>query len=200
MSQQVPWRLTAAWAPGNTDRLGSCKRRPPHHRVNSRVPRWHNSKQVREFYFKTPSSPCFYLNFLQMQRWPFLWSVYIVSPLFPFLAFCVVFAFFFFLAQSLFTWGRWDLFSISRGVISSCNRRLPLGLLTRQLGVWHLFVVLSYAVHSWFREIRKRMMFQTQQLLSCYPAPCVFTEILSEMGALSCLQVWRLAGKSIEVT
>lgn len=43
------------------------------------------------------------------------------------------------------------------------------------------------------------MMFQTQQLLSCYSAPCVFTEILSEMDALSCLQVWLLAGNSIEV-
>ena len=42
-------------------------------------------------------------------------------------------------------------------------------------------------------------MFQTQQLLSCYSAPCVFTEILSEMDALSCLQVWLLAGNSIEV-
>lgn len=120
----------------------------PHHLVNSGVPKGYNSKQVGEFNFISirPPPPCFHLNWFPSNAEMTLSLTYLYcipishSSCFLFILVSVSAFFFFsfpFFSQSPFT-GLMNLkFSISRAAISSWNRKLPLGLVTLQLLVWH---------------------------------------------------------------
>ena len=118
----------------------------PHHPVNSRTPKWNNSKQVGEFnYF----SNAIFNNttFMFLPKFPsnieimlFFDLLILFSHSFWFL-FILIFAFVF--TQSSFTLNGWNLFDISRGAISSWNKRLPLGLWTWHPAIWHECCLLS---------------------------------------------------------
>ena len=127
----------------------------PHHPVNSRTPKWNNSKQVGEFnYF----SNAIFNNttFMFLPKFPsnieimlFFDLLILFSHSFWFL-FILIFAFVF--TQSSFTLNGWNLFDISRGAISSWNKRLPLGLWTWHPAIWHECCLLSLILWVFYPE------------------------------------------------